>query len=348
MIKHRLKRHIVNTAIFVNVLILSFKKNSKNKLIKNTAAFITVGNQYIYLGILSAISFKKFVKNVKIIFVNDGSLTKFHKKLIKLMGSEFELLEKLNSQTLTLLKKHSIAEEMYQKTWAGKKLFTPILSQYKKIIVIDADCLFFSSPKKIIDWVNDKDAKNLFSLYLQDYLNFKVISPIEAQKYLKMKNLPQQLNSGLLCINRESVNPQRTLKNLNHWLENIGNTLCERIIRDYYRGVEFLYQIHLVEQTVYCLYLSQKKPKALDKSYSLLKTKNEKITFIHFTPDSSTKDIEYGYLFLSLKKSILKLNFNQNWYKFYKITDFISVLKKSGFRKKEVFFLSAYKVLIND
>jgi len=346
MIKKSFKRYIINTIIFINVLFSSFKKSSKEQLHKNAAAFITVGNKYIYLGILSAITFKKYVKNLKIIFVNDGSLSKFHKKIIKLMGPGFEFWEKLDNKTLALLNKYPIAEEMYQKTWAGKKLFTPILSEYKKIIVIDADCLFFSSPEEIISWINDKNVKN--SLYLQDYLNFRVISSIEAQKYLKIKKFTQRLNSGLLCINRESLNHEQIIKSLNHWLINIGNVLSDRIIRDYYRNVEFLYQIHLVEQTIYCLYLSKTKSKALNKNYSLLKTNNKKITFIHFTPDSPTKDIEYGYLFLSLKKAIKKLNINQNWYKTYQITKFIDLLKKSGFRKKEVFFLSTYKVLIND
>ena len=80
------------------------------------------------------------------------------------------------------------------------KLFDQILiSKTKKLILLDADTLFFNYPSEIIEWA-DSDAST--SLYLKDIMTVYMIEYPAINEIKGLPRVPPHFNAGLLCFDK--------------------------------------------------------------------------------------------------------------------------------------------------
>jgi hypothetical protein len=75
-----------------------------------------------------------------------------------------------------------------------------LLTEAEKVMIMDVDVLFFQRPDEIVDWVEDaSDQRTLYSV--EAYKPYRD----EKNRLQYTSKAAQTLNSGLLCIHRESV-----------------------------------------------------------------------------------------------------------------------------------------------
>ncbi|MFC1646803.1 hypothetical protein ACFL1A_00835 [Patescibacteria group bacterium] len=344
-----MKQYILKTIINITVLLTVIKHNKnkqkgdKKSNQNNVGVFILTNSKHFYISIIAILSFLHFIQNKSkkshINIINDGSLNSFQEKILSYIPNA-NVIKGFAPELITSISKHKHLSELISYGWPAKKLLIPLWSSYKKIIIIDSDTITIKRLDEIIKWIESDKTTNLF---LQDYMNFVSISPIEAEAMFKTKVKITNLNTGLLCINLKSFLQKNSLDNIDYYFGRITDVIKTRMLRDYYRECELKYFIKNIEQTVFWVCLNNCKSKALSSKYILINQNqkdNPDPVFIHFTPDTIEKLSYYRYLFLSLKKYIYKkLLFkptDKPWYATYNFQNYLSLLttKYSLFTKK--------------
>lgn len=154
-------------------------------------------------------------KAYHVVLHDDGSLTKKDIKRLKRHFVNIRILKKKQADKLVYDKiKEYEAIKKYRysymcKNWVYRTNFNPyvlsiklldfnLLSNAKKILVLDTDILFFKKPIEILEWIND-DKEN------------RILSSVEQSP----RNI---FNSGILCINKDIFN----LDHIEEWIKNNG------------------------------------------------------------------------------------------------------------------------------
>jgi len=308
---------IFNIKIVVNLftilyLLLQYKQNKRKNYTKYNNLYVCYYSckKHFYLLMISILSLNNFIPNLHYVILDDGTITKFQKYLISQLNLNLQYISRIPNNITNKIKKLSYCNYFYKNIWSGKKFFFPLLfNSNAKCILIDSDTIFLSRPNKIIKWINNKTKE---SLYLKDYMNFVFVSPLEAEKISKIAITKNNLCCGFLCLNLKSFWANNSLKKINHYIEKIVDTIKSRMIRDYYGKPEFIYYLHLLEQTLFWITLNNTKLSSLNNKYQLLfnynKGSNKKPIFIHFTPDNKEKSVYYKFLIYSLYQYIFKKN----------------------------------------
>lgn len=91
----------------------------------------------------------------------------------------------------------------------NKKLFDPILlSPFTKVILLDADVIFFNVPKEILNWIYTNEAADLHMSYDKTYMDKEKHWGVLGTKILaKIWDSPLTLyfNSGLYCVTKKNI-----------------------------------------------------------------------------------------------------------------------------------------------
>jgi hypothetical protein len=343
-------KKFIHLVIIYNLFVVDGNIDNDNN--QNTVGvYILTNKSHFFLALTSILSLNNYISNLNYFLIDDGSLKRLHYLIVNHLKSIKITIINDFSEIESKISKYPYCSSFFNEVWSGKKIFIPLLNKrYKKCIILDSDTIFFSKPKTIINWINDKHSHNY---YLKDYMNFSVISVQEALFQLGVKINTPNLNSGLLCINLDEFWKNNSLSQINTYIRKMINILKSRMTRDYFRNEELWHFIHIMEQSIYQLTLSKCQTVSFSQSYSMLTSinTNNKITFVHFTPDVKDKEVFYNYLIYALKnwvKSKIYFYHNLNqWYLSGSINIFMSnLVKQKKYRSNENNILKDMKVLL--
>lgn len=300
---------VVNVATIISVL---FYPSSNGQHSPKVAVFLSITRHHVYLALLSMLSLYRFLPSSRFFIINDDTLQPWHVWLYK--HSRLPLIFVSPSQQKKihdLLAPYPNLQAFYDYGWSGKKFVIPLVySGYRKIIMLDGDTLFYRFPKEIAEWIENRSS---YHCYLKDYLNFSVVSPIEAQAIMGKKPSLFQVNSGLLCFDRQSIKKQVSFSLIDQWIRRILHTVKMRMTYDYGRGNtnDFIYVFPLLEQTIHWFMLSLTHAIQLRNDYFVFpehKFHGKPLInpiFIHFTGEARFNLPMYKYLGFSLMKKII-------------------------------------------
>lgn len=97
--------------------------------------------------------------------------------------------------------------------FALKLLDFNLLTDAKKILVLDTDVLFFKKPKEILAWIEDEQCRN--TLYGLEYYKPKLDVRHRLVGFERKTEEPVGFNSGLICLQRDVID----LSALEAWME---------------------------------------------------------------------------------------------------------------------------------
>lgn len=97
----------------------------------------------------------------------------------------------------------------------------PYFTNSEYVFYIDGDILFFKNPKKICEWLINKN-KRIEILYMKDHSNFYVLSEKKCREVFSVGYL-KKFNMGILCYHRKLFD----LKSINEYF-----SLLEQLDRD--------------------------------------------------------------------------------------------------------------------
>jgi hypothetical protein len=82
----------------------------------------------------------------------------------------------------------------------GRKLFDiPLFARQDKLLSIDTDILFFSSPKLVLQWISDMD--EVKSLFMEDVKDASLVSVQDARRLFNIE-LAARVNTGIIGIHK--------------------------------------------------------------------------------------------------------------------------------------------------
>jgi hypothetical protein len=179
---------------------------------KNDTGIVTITcHDHVFFLIICIKSFLFFTKlKLPVFVVDDGSLLDGDIRVLKKHLINIEIIRSKKAEKFIRKK---LKGYKYSLKWRNsphpfthyKKFFDPfLLSNFRRIIFIDADIIFFAVPHEILNWIM-KNKRSV--LYMTDHrskiedemglLAFKVLS-----KFLNYDIAPT-FNSGIVCLNRE-------------------------------------------------------------------------------------------------------------------------------------------------
>ena len=101
----------------------------------------------------------------------------------------------------------------------NKKLFDPLLlNPFMKVILLDADVLFYNTPYEMVQWIRNDEKVDLYMAYDKDYMDKEKFWGVLGIKILaKIWNSPitPYFNSGLYCVTKKNI----YLKNYEKYLK---------------------------------------------------------------------------------------------------------------------------------
>ncbi len=156
-----------NRFLIIPLVHISTKKLNKFPL-HNMGISILLCHKDVHLALICLSSLFYFSKKKFPVFIlDDGSLTDFDTELLTKFfnanilsrneANRFEASIKQSSPSLfKLLRSKKTNPYKY-------KIELLLLSPFKRFIILDSDILFFTTPKEIIDWGNQKDKSFIYS-----------------------------------------------------------------------------------------------------------------------------------------------------------------------------------------
>lgn len=281
---------IINMLTLVKVLYLCFsqKKNPSKKEKKEFPTFSMVNTDLFMDALRAFFSTYRYFPNIHFIVLDDGSLRKYQKWILKNLPfkTEYLSIEKQN-RILKKIKKFQWIYEFAHYGWSGRKFIIPLLYKtHHKTMLLDSDTLFLREPTFIKNWLKTDKKIHLF---LSDYENFSVISTIEATQIVGKKLINKNVNSGLICFDMDTFWKTNSLKKINQYIKEIVKVNVDRMTYDYYPEKKFKYVFPIIEQSLHWLTLDAKaKPLPYDYFVYPKHKFGEKAlpvqpTFFHFT-----------------------------------------------------------------
>lgn len=83
----------------------------------------------------------------------------------------------------------------------GRKLFDmPLFAIQNKLLSIDTDILFFSTPQLMLQWIIGED--NGKSIFMEDVKDASLVPALEAEQLFEI-NLVQKVNTGIIGIQKQ-------------------------------------------------------------------------------------------------------------------------------------------------
>lgn len=135
----------------------------------------------------------------KIVVHDDGTLSNEDLKLLISQINGVEVITKMEAdkQILPLLIDYPSCYKYRSEQPFAKKVFDVfLLTNSRKIMILDSDIIFFRKPTEIVDWVSNKDSK---MLYNWDPFDTEVSMHRRLERDLGVK-YPAGYNSGLQCL----------------------------------------------------------------------------------------------------------------------------------------------------
>ena len=214
-------------------------RKAADRRVLNTPAYITgrdspgfeihilLGKKHVGMSLWAIKSFLHWAgKSYSVVLHDDGSLNDenikaLHQHLvnstvIRRADADALMAEKLvafpNAFQYRFSRLGSTASHGKASVFSLKLLDFSMLSNSRKILVLDSDVLFFSRPEAIINWINepaDRDCLYCFELYvpIRDVRN-------RITHFERKPDVPNGFNSGLICFDRSAFD----LARLDGWL----------------------------------------------------------------------------------------------------------------------------------
>lgn len=211
-------------------MVLSKSKRKAN--IKPIPVYIASCFQHFFLSLVAMSSLYFFYSDIEFYILDDGTLTIWQKIILKkiclpiiiIAQQDLKRIEQELVQFPNLL-------SFYKYGWSGKRFILPFLCKKgKKFILLDSDTFFLQSPKDIINWAN---YHKTYNLYLQDYQNFSIVSPVEVKSIFKRTPQLSKVNSRLLCFNGSIFSKRKSLIRINNWIKDILLIVKSRMTYDF-------------------------------------------------------------------------------------------------------------------
>ena len=212
---------------------------------------VLLGKRHVGMTLWSIKSFLHWAgKAYSVVLHDDGSLTDKNIKIlnqhlvnstvIRRADADVLMKEKLvgfpNSYKYRFNRLGSTPSHGGASVFSLKLLDFSLLSNARKMLILDSDVLFFSRPEAIINWVNDpsdNDCLYCFELYVphRDASN-RII------RFEQKPDVPLGFNSGLICFDRSRFD----LTTLDEWL-GINRELAETVYTFEQRAYNHLVKI---------------------------------------------------------------------------------------------------------
>jgi lipopolysaccharide biosynthesis glycosyltransferase len=205
-----------------------FSIPSKRLLQADQVGVVTlIGHKHVYMFIFCFSSFLYyFKKNLSCTVVDDGTLTERDVTIIKrhFQGIHIILHKKANQLIYKKLLSHPSLMRYRRLKLIDRfnlKLTDPfLLTNYKKIIYMDCDILFFRKPKEILSWANHGYGPPLYipERPIKSNQNEPGEWAIVNNMFRDYMNLPidRNFNSGLICIDRTQIDLELIDKSIDY------------------------------------------------------------------------------------------------------------------------------------
>lgn len=198
---------------------------------------------------------KSFIRlsriKVNIYIHSDTSVTIWHKLILRYHLPCARLVTPQDEAKVKTTKYPYISR--LRASWQGKKLVdVNLMKKTPKLLLVDPDVLFYRYPTEIIQWIY-KGTKNMA---MEDYKSFNVLSRAEFQKYLRVKRISRNINTGIVGLVDEAF--RHHLAHIETFLRVVENIQTndrklseEDVYSEYTRQSR-----HLLEQSAYSYYFS--------------------------------------------------------------------------------------------
>ena len=146
--------NLITIALGFRIKISSYKKtDSKSK--NTTKAFIMVSVDYVFDALRALFSLQYFLPDVDLVILEDGSLRRYQKWLIKTLFPQADVLSKAQQiEMIKPLKKYRFLHGFASYGWSGMKFLIPLLFPHTdKAIILDSDTFFVRKPTEINNWI---------------------------------------------------------------------------------------------------------------------------------------------------------------------------------------------------